>query len=218
MLTPPRRLEIDHRTIKLIIGIIALAIAPLTRLLAGKPITSISASYYEGGWSQSIFVGFLFAIAALLLSYNGYSRVEMIMSKVAAIAALGVALFPCQCDTHTEQPKHLHGLFAAIMFLILAYFCYAFLERARAKAQPKARARVVVYAACGVAILLAIVVLGLNNLLGEALSALVPRITFYGETVGLIAFGISWLTASRTIPFLTEKSERFSPLRAENPA
>jgi hypothetical protein len=217
MLTPPRRLEIDHRTIKLIIGIIALAVAPLTRILAAKPIESVSASYYEGGWSQSIFVGFLFAIAALLLSYNGYSRVEMIMSKVAAIAGLGVALFPCQCHRDSEQPKHLHGLFAAIMFLILAYFCYAFLDRARAKAQPKARARVVVYAACGVAILLAIVVLGLNNLLGESLSTNLPRITFYGEAVGLTAFGISWLTASRTLPLLTERSERFSPLRAENP-
>jgi len=49
----------------------------------------ISASYYEGGWSQSIFIGFLFAIAALLLGYNGYSKTEMVLSKVAAFAGLG---------------------------------------------------------------------------------------------------------------------------------
>ena len=217
ILTPPRRLEIDHRTIKLIVGIIALAIAPLTSGLAGMPIPSVSASYHEGGWSQSIFVGFLFAIAALLMSYNGYSRVEMIMSKLAAFAALGVALFPCQCG-HPDQPRNAHGLFAAAMFLILAYFCWAFLQRARAKASTKARARVGIYATCGVAIVVVIIVLGLNNLLQEPFTRVLPRITFYGEALGLMAFGISWLTASRSIPFLTEKDERFSPFRSENPA
>jgi hypothetical protein len=35
--------------------------------------------------------------------------------------------------------------------------------------------------------------------------------------VGLIAFGISWLTASRTIPGITRADERFSPLREDNP-
>ena len=55
----PEREEIDHRTIKLLVGLIALSLAYLTNFFAGSSITSISASYYEGGWSQSIFVGFL---------------------------------------------------------------------------------------------------------------------------------------------------------------
>ena len=71
MLEAPKREEIDHRTIKLIVGVIALSLATLTGAFAGTPIASISASYYEGGWSQTIFIGFLFAIAAFLLAYNG---------------------------------------------------------------------------------------------------------------------------------------------------
>jgi len=63
-----KRQEIDHRTIKLIVGIVSLSLAGLTSAFATTAITSISASYYEGGWSQSIFIGFLFAIAALLLA------------------------------------------------------------------------------------------------------------------------------------------------------
>jgi hypothetical protein len=75
------RPEIDHRTIKLIVGGVALGLAPLTIALSPAPIASISASYHEGGAAQSVFVGFLFAIAALLLAYNGLSRTEMILSK-----------------------------------------------------------------------------------------------------------------------------------------
>src|SRR5262245_52114602 len=103
MLPTPRRQEIDHRTIKLIVGIVALSLAALTSLFAKTAITSISAAYYEGGLAQSTLVGFLFASSALLMSYNGFSKREMVLSKVASIAGLGVALFPCKCEIHAEQ-------------------------------------------------------------------------------------------------------------------
>ena len=115
MLPTPKRQEIDHRTIKLVVGVIATSLAGLTSLFAQSRIASISASYYEGGWSQSIFIGFLFAIAAFLLAYNGQSRGEMVLSKVASVAALGVALFPCKCEVHTELVPYVHGVSAAVM-------------------------------------------------------------------------------------------------------
>jgi hypothetical protein len=214
----PNRQEIDHRTIKLIVGIIALSLAGFTSAFAINPITSISASYYEEGWSQSIFIGFLFAIAAFLLAYNGLSATEMILSKVAATAALGVALFPCDCGGHPALVPYVHGASAAMMFLILAYFCYAFFRRARKKGYPQAKARSAIYAGCGTAILLAIVVLAIDTFSRGVLSRGVPRLVFYGESVALVAFGISWLTASRTLPLLTRRDERFSPLRLQNPS
>ena len=87
---------------KLIVGVIAMSLAFLTNFFASSNILSISAAYHEGGWSQNFFVGFLFAISAFLLAYNGESRSEMILSKVAAVAALGVALFPCECDARDQ--------------------------------------------------------------------------------------------------------------------
>jgi hypothetical protein len=33
---------------------------------------------------------------------------------------------------------------------------------------------------------------------------------FWAEATGLVAFGIAWLTASRTLPLITNQSERFS--------
>jgi hypothetical protein len=213
MLSAPKQQEIDHLTIKLVVGIIALSLAPLTSFFANSYITSISASYYEGGWSQSIFIGFLFAIAAFLLAYNGFSRTDMVMSKLASVAALGVAMFPCQCDSHVEVVPYVHWISAATMFLILVYFCYAFYRRALGKGHPQAKFRAFIYVLCGVAIVVSILTLAFDNLSGKILSAEVPRLTFYGEAAGLIAFGVSWLTASRVLPLLTRPDERFSPFK-----
>jgi hypothetical protein len=211
MFSAPKQEEISHLTIKLVVGLIALSLATLTNLFAKAPLTSISASYYEGGWSQSIFVGFLFAIAAFLLAYNGFSRTDMVMSKLAAVAALGVAMFPCQCDSHTEVVPYVHWIAAATMFLILVYFCYSFYRRAREKGHAQANVRAVFYAGCGILILLSILILALDNLFNRVLSSKVPRLIFYGECTGLVAFGISWLIASRVLPLITTKDERFSP-------
>lgn len=217
MASQPRRQEIDHRTIKLIVGVIAISLASLTSMFASTAITSISASFYEGGWSQTIFIGFLFAISAFLIAYNGQTKAEMILSKIASLAGFGVAMFPCKCETHTEIIPNIHGISAALMFLILAYFCYSFFQRAKVKGYSQAKARAAVYALCGVSIVLSIITLGYDGLTGNSLSERVPRLTFYGEAVGLIAFGISWLTASRVLPFITRPSERFSPLNELNP-
>jgi hypothetical protein len=213
----PRRPEIDHRTIKLIVGVVALSLPWLTSLFASAPLQSISASYYEGGWSQSIYIGFLFAISALLLAYNGRSRTQMVLSKVASLAGLGSVLFPCGCPGHVETVPYIHNLSGAATFLVLAYFCYAFLRTAWDKGHPQAKARATVYALCGVAILVAISVLGCASFIDGALTARFPRIVFWWESVGLTAFGIAWLTASRFLPVLTRSDERFSPFRAQNP-
>lgn len=219
MLLPvPLRQEIDHRTIKLIVGVIAISLAWLTSAFAGTAIASVSASYYEQGWSQSIFIGFLFAIAAFLLAYNGYSKADMVLSKIAAVAAIGIALFPCQCNDHAELVPYVHAVSASVMFLILAYFCYGFYQRARAKGHAQANARATIYAICGVAIVLSIVVLALDGVLGGTFTAHVPRFTYFGETTGLVSFGVSWLTASRVLPGLTRQDERFSIFRTVNPA
>ena len=214
----PRRKEIDHRTMKLIVGVVAITLPGLTSLFAKASLASISASYWEGGPSQSIFIGFLFAIASFLLAYNGYSRPEMILSKVASVASLGIALFPCQCDQPAAGVPVVHFASAATMFLILAFFCYAFYRRARAKGHSEANVRAIIYVVCGVAIVLSILVLALDAVLGRPLSGRLPRLTFYGEATALIAFGISWLIASRTLPVVTRPDERFSPLRENNPA
>ena len=208
MLSHPPTPEIDHKTMKLIVGIIAVSLAGLTSFYANNAISSISAAYYEAGPAASIFIGFLFAISAFLLAYNGYTARQMVCSKIAAIAGLCIALFPCGCDTHTEIIPHVHAWAAAVMFGILAFFCWVFYQRARDKRTAHGRLRAAIYALCGMAIVAAIVTLAIDSLSGGVLRSRIPRLTFYGETTALVAFGISWLTASHWLPIVASKTER----------
>ena len=210
--------EIDHRTIKLLIGLIACTLPFLTSFFAGSPLTSISASYYEGGWSRSIFIGFLSAIAAFLVAYNGLSPLEMILSKSAAIAAVVVVLFPCKCDDYSESNPYVHNALyvsyvhnfsAASMFCILACFCFRFYQRARSKGHAEAKWRARIYAVCGIVIATLIFGLPIDHFwLNDCITNQFPRPMFRAETTGLIAFGLSWLIASRVLPCVTRKDER----------
>ncbi|WP_230493596.1 DUF998 domain-containing protein [Pseudomonas protegens] len=213
MLSTPQRPEIDNNTIKLQVGIIAMVLANVTDFLSGGDITSISASYHESEWGRNLFVGLLFAISAFMLAYNGFSRKEMLLSKVAAVAAFGVATFPCGCNGYIEIIPHVHYVSAAVMFSILAYFCYLFRGRAESKGHVEARRRSVIYTFCGVAIVLSMLVMVVDHVFNEALSGFNSRLTFYCERVGLIAFGISWLTASKLLPVISAVDERTHPFK-----
>src|ERR1044071_680774 len=81
---------------------------------------------------------------------------DMVMSKLASVAALGVAMFPCQCDNHIELVPYVHGISPATMFRILVYFCYSFYQRARQKGHTQAKVRAVVYAVRGILIVLSL--------------------------------------------------------------
>ena len=184
MFSNPKRVEIDHHTIKLIIGVIAISLATLTSFFSETSIQSISASYYEDGWARNIFVGFLFAISAFLLAYNGKSKNEMVLSKIAAIAALGVAMFPCKCGSHPEIIRYVHGTSAFVMFVILSIFCYIFFRRASDKGHGHAKFRAIVYAFCGITIVASILIIAIDNLSGGSISSKISRLTFLGEAAG----------------------------------
>ena len=210
----PKHVELDNRTLKLVVGLIAIGLPILTDLLSDRRIRSISESYYFVGAVSTIFVGFLFAIAAFLCAYNGRTQYQMFWSKVAGLSAALIALYPCDCDRVRGPGVHYPA--AAVLFGVLTYFCWAFYRRSFESAYPQAKARRVVYLACAIAMVLAILALGANALLNIDKSVF-PQFVFYGEAAGLVAFGISWLVASRTLPGLTHPNERFSPLRTNNP-
>jgi hypothetical protein len=216
MLITPKRPEIDEHTIKLIVGVIAIMLAYLTSLFSETPLQSISASYHENGWSRDIFVGCLFAIFAFLLSYNGkppYQFFQIVLSKMAAFAALGVAMFPCKCGNNVEVIPYAHYISAAVMFIILAIFCYFFFQRAWGKGYSHAKFRACIYAVCGIIIVSSILILAIDHFSGDIISTKISRLTFYSERAGLVAFGIAWLSASRVLPLLTNKDDRFSLFR-----
>jgi hypothetical protein len=135
----------------------------------------------------------------------------MVWSKIAAVAALGVAMFPCKCESHVEIVPYVHGISAAVMFFILAFFCYEFFYDARDKGHPQAMRRAYIYAISGITIVASILILAIDNFSNGIISSKIVRLTFYGECAGLVAFGFSWLVASHCLPLITTEKERFSP-------
>lgn len=210
------RPEIDEHTSKLLVGVIAISLPFLTSYFSAQPLDSISASYHEIGWSRDIFVGFLFAIFAFLLSYNGKEpckSIQMIMSRAGAFSALLVALFPCKCIDHKEIIPYVHGIASGVMFLILAAFCVFFILRARGKTGKHAQYRVWIYVLCAFVILAAISTVGIDLVLKGAISSSVDRFMYKAEFAGLFVFGLAWLTASQLLPILASGNKWF-----QNPA
>lgn len=220
------RPEIDNHTTKLIVGLIAVLLPFLVWLFSGESLASISASYWQPAhWPRNIFVGFLFAIGAFLLSYNGTRQknekwpVQMVLSKIAAVSAFCVALFPCDCECR-EFPKscggevlpsvigRIHYGAAAVMFTILAVFCYYFFRDSWKKKWFEARCRSAIYALCGCTILAAMIFMAIDRLTEGSLSSTRHSFTFWAETAGLVAFGAAWLTASHKMPLINNSEEK----------
>lgn len=208
------REEINHHTMKLMVGLIALLLAGLTSTLSGGQIDAISDAYHVGGWARDVFIGSLSAIAAFLFSYNGFSRGEMWLSKLAALAAVGIALFPSPYPDFDEIVPHVHYISAAVMFISLAVFCLYFRRRARDKGHRQALWRSHIYEACALVIGACVGLLALHFMVDGFFTRRIPRFVFAAEAVALSAFALSWLTASLALPVITRPEERQRVLAA----
>lgn len=249
-LGPTDKVSVDVRTLRLLIGGIAVGLAILVQAVSPWPLTSISGSYFAGDWPRNFFVGCLFFIAGFLIAYNGEQHIEAWLSKIAAIAAIGVATFPCDCPVEAtrrgtamlqclgenidrypdvskclmrfQEIKGAHYTSALVMFGILAAFCYIFYARAKKKEDERrtaARRRMVVYSISLVSIVLAIVALLFDYFSHGKISDAWSTFVFWGEFVGLVSFGVSWITASHVVPGLAhEQRERYRPFKRANPA
>ena len=208
----PRGPEIDEYAIKFLIGTIALALPALEYCLVPGGIDSISASFWytsqlpptHGLWARNVFVGLLFAIAGLLMTYNGRDAIEMWLTKLAALAAVLIAMFPCACGCQEREIlPHVHTASATAMFAVLAVFCWRFMRRAWSKrsVEPVAQLRAGIYAACMLGMIAAIALFA-----AEATGRIVlADQIFWAEAIGLVSFGISWLTASHWLPGISRQ-------------
>jgi hypothetical protein len=201
--------QIDHRVIKLLVGLIAVSMALFLQAISGELLHSISESYYYRG--RDWFVGLLFAVSALFLSFKGVGGPERKLTLLASLLATIVATAPCECGRPHGAVSMLHYPAAAVLFAILGYFCWRFRETAKSKTAkyPEAANRVHVYSACLAGMLGCGAMALVYAFAQKAIDARFPDYVFWMEALGLMSFGFSWLAASRTVPFLTNPAERF---------
>lgn len=76
------------------------------------------------GVMRNEFVGILFAVGALLIAYEGYSRLEDYALNLAGALAFGIALFPMKWPSQADDNWFsLHGTCAILFFVCIAYVC-----------------------------------------------------------------------------------------------
>ena len=186
-------------------GIVAIgALLPLIVYFVGRfhdiPLQdSISAYYWasdgQGAPSRDWFVGCLFAVAAFLYLYKGFSPAENVALNLAAILAVGVAVFPMEWMCGTACGKYsVHGFCAVSMFACLVYVVW-FRSRDTLSLIPEnaSRARYRhVYMITGAVMLAApVTAFVLNSLVGTRTSYV-----FFIEATGIWAFALYWWVKS----------------------
>ena len=222
---------LSYYVLRTVIGILGLALPIVVWLgtwaLDDEPLLgSISTYYYSS--TRDFFVGVLIAIGAFLATYRGYiGREETVwwrvsdnvLTNVAGLAAIGVALFPtraceaarcCQAFqgapwTEADWVHPVHLISAGTFFVamgVMARFAFTKTDRS----EPGAETRIRIYKGAGYVIFLCAAGMGMYGLLPDSVkAALAPaRPIFVGEAVGIWAFGVAWLTKGRPLKTGTE--------------
>lgn len=196
----------DYRLLRLLMGIIALMLPILVSVISSEPLTSISASYHTE--ARDVFVGLLFVVAALLVAYQGHTPTQNRVSNLAALAAVGIALFPVpDGESSASVAALVHYGCAALMFGILTWFCLGpFLRRTRSGNIRKQR-RARIYRMCGWGILLSMIAMTGTMVFIPHEVQLRWEMVYWLETIALWFFGSAWITAGKVLPFLTNAGE-----------
>lgn len=132
--------------LRLGLGLLAFAFPVLLwtlgKVLVGTSLLESMSAYYHTG-VRNVFVGVLFAIAFFLLLYKGFSRHEDWALNIAAVLAIGIAVFPTNIEwnigcglTYENSPEifqclelrfkpftagKLHGSCAILFFAAIGY-------------------------------------------------------------------------------------------------
>ena len=221
---------LSYLALRQAVGIIALAL-PLALIAGAILITPLA----TGTWPNPLFqgsisdyywtpmgnflVGALCAIAMFLMSCRGYDIQDEIAGYLACGFALGVAFCP------TTQPGKAHPtsfenslgwaheIFAAVMFLVLAYFCLILFRKSSPESSPTPRKlqRNTIYAVCGWTIVGCMVVMtSLHIPLVGQLTRNINMLLIF-ESISLEAFGLAWLTKGEAILQDEEPPEDAAP-------
>ena len=166
---------------------------------------SISATFYAN--SNIIMIGLLFNTFIYFWAYKGYDKTDDIITKICAIAALGIIVFP----TYTDY-RELVGLFClppkishiihcccALTFYIgfLLIICRFRLSNGNPTEKKKLRNKI--YFVCGFIVLINILLIFVKSIFHW------PEYTMIIFEVAMqISCGLSWLIKSEAFKFLND--------------
>jgi len=147
-------------------------------------------SAYYSLRARDALVGCLCTIGCFLFTYHGHDKHDNVVTQVAGTCAVLVALLP---STHSGVQHALHFLFAATLFVLLAYISYFRFTRRDSRPTEAKLTRNRVYRLCAIVMIVCVGLIPALDLmhLTARLSAIRPD--FLLETLALWAFGLSWV-------------------------
>jgi uncharacterized membrane protein YozB (DUF420 family) len=167
---------------------------------------SLSGYYYTP--MRNIFVGALCGLAVFFIAYHGYDRSDSVITNIAGVATIAVALCPTTTPNSPDLRQviigDLHLFFACVAFVLLAVMALRFAKReptppalsfwkavgyafgfTRAASSQTPRWEVITYRFCGFTILACVALIYPGS-----------RVYSYSllilETILMTAFGLSW--------------------------
>ena len=200
----PSTLDVSYLNLRLGIGVLGVALPFILRI--GSAIFppdpySMSAYYYSA--ERNILVASLCVLGALLLTYQGYDKLDSRITNVCGAATIGVALFPTAPTNPSTSAKavgYVHLTCAALLFItlaVIALWLFRLTEPHRERT-PEKRKRDRVYLICGVVIALCVVLVPVESLvIGAPIAKYHPL--FWLEAVAIVAFGVAWLVKGETL-------------------
>ncbi len=212
---------ISYLLLRQLIGILGLSL-PFAlifgnRLLGNEHWLQPSISHYFYSYMHFAFVGVLFILGAILISYREKEyRLASRVSTFAGVFAFCVAIFPTKVDGFLGKKylninefdwkswfKIIHFGSAFCLFACFAIFCFVIFQKADednalkpSDFDEKKKLRNRIYKACGWGIVLSILMIGgctLYEHLTHTQTTFTKYSTFIFETTALLCFGNSWL-------------------------
>ena len=168
---------------------------------------SISGYYYTG--MRNYLVGALCVLGVLLIGYYAYhDQLDFWITNLAGIFAVGVAFFPTEpaiATAHQKDIGHIHFVFAALLFTMLAVMALRF-SKTDPNGTPTSQKsrRNVIYRICAGLIAASMLVAFVANFVPASIKQDVPSL-FWFEAIAVVAFSVSWLVKGETIPVLNDK-------------
>ncbi len=146
--------------------------------------------------SRDFFVGSLFAVAALLYLYKGFSKLENYILNLAAILLVGVALFPTEMEGSAGDKFSIHGFCAVAAFACLAVVVWFFAEKTLTLLPPEAKSlasrfRKAYRFVSFIMLASPVTAFVLDSVVGAGTSFI-----FFIEAAGIWAFAAYWLIKS----------------------
>ena len=172
---------------------------------------SISATYYTSP-ALAVILG---AASIVLMCYDGYSRLDDVITCISGVFGLGIILFPCTVGWHNSMdpvgffqvPMHysnmIHCFCAGVFFVLLAFNSFFLFTRTDDfdKRTEKKKQRNRVYRICGIGMLVFMV----SQIICSQVSCIPGWTTMINEIFLLLFFSVSWLTKGGMLKFLNDK-------------